>query len=147
VEPLPGKENTYRKVDENVYTLTFPESGGKANYTKYYVYWKHLGDCPENTDCEAVLIQYDLKNIDVNKEFKPDQEQIYFPTGTIILRKKYSVSDAYKEYLRGMLSETAWRGGAFDAVPANPATNLSDGATGFFAISSVIADTIIVKPY
>jgi len=145
VEPLPT-ESPYREVENDLYTLKFSESGEAANYIKYFVYWQHLGNCAEINDCQAKIIHYDLKNVDVNKQFKPNQERVDFPAGTIIIRIKYSVSDAYREYLRGMLSETAWRGGAFDVFPANAYTNLSAGAVGFFAVSTVVTDTTIVAP-
>lgn len=145
VEPLPTEE-LYRAVEDSLYTLNFPESGEDPSYIKHYLYWKHLGNCSESNDCQAKIIQYDLKNVDVNEEFEPTQESVSFPAGTVIIRRKYSVSDNYREYLRGMLSETAWRGGAFDVYPANAQTNLSEGAVGFFAISRVVSDTILVVP-
>ena len=142
VEPLP--ELSYRKTADGLYTLNFTESGQEANYIEYYLSWQHLEGCTNPPDCRAKVIYYDLKNVDVNKQFKPDQEQVEFPAGTIVLRKKYSVSKAYGEYLRGMLSETAWRGGAFDVIPANAPTNLSEGAVGFFAVSTVVSDTTVI---
>ncbi len=131
-------------VAEGIYTIDFRESGSQSNYIKYSLDWQSVGGCAEPVDCKAKQIYYDLKNIDVNKQFKPDQERVDFPLGTEVIRKKYSVSDRYREYLRGMLSETAWRGGVFDVFPANAATNLSDGAVGFFAVSTVVMDTIII---
>jgi len=44
-----------------------------------------------------------------------------------------------------MLLETEWRGGLFDVAHGNLETNLSQGAFGFFAVSTVIRDTIIAK--
>jgi len=135
---------SYRQVSEGAYTINFQESGGNPNYIKYNLDWQNVGNCVNNIDCQAKQIYYDLKNIDINEQFKPDQEKVYFPPGTVIIRKKYSVSHRYREYLRGMLSETAWRGGLFDAFPANAASNLSDGAVGFFAISTLVMDTTII---
>ena len=43
-----------------------------------------------------------------------------------------------------MLSETEWRGGLFDVKRANVITNLSEGAVGFFAVSTVVTDTTTV---
>ena len=144
VEPL--EDFKPREVSEGIFTIDFDESGQDPNYIKYSLDWQSVGNCPNSIDCQAKQIYYDLKNIDVNKQFKPDQERVYFPTGTVIIRRKYSVSNKYREYLRGMLSETAWRGGLFDAFPANAATNLSEGAVGFFAVSTVVTDTTIITP-
>jgi Domain of unknown function (DUF4249) len=137
---------SYRNVSEELYTINFQESGSNPNYIKYNLDWQSVGNCADTIDCQAKQIYYDLKNIDVNKQFKPDQERVDFPSGTIIIRKKYSVSSRYKEYLRGMLSETSWRGGLFDTFPANAATNFSEGAVGFFAVSTVVSDTTIIIP-
>jgi hypothetical protein len=142
-EPL-DSPLSYRQVSEGAYTINFLESGGNPNYIKYNIDWQSMGNCANVIDCQAKQIYYDLKNIDVNKQFKPEQEKVYFPAGTVIIRRKYSVSHRYREYLRGMLSETAWRGGLFDAFPANAASNLSDGAVGFFAVSTVVTDTTII---
>ena len=144
VEPL--EDFNPREVSEGIFTIDFRESGEEPNYIKYHLDWQAVGICSNIIDCQAKQIYYDLKNIDVNKQFKPDQERVYFPAGTVIVRRKYSVSNKYREYLRGMLSETAWRGGLFDAFPANAATNLSEGAVGFFAVSTVVTDTTIILP-
>jgi Domain of unknown function (DUF4249) len=141
LEPLLKKE-----VSEGLYTLDFRETGDNANYIKYFLDWQSVGNCADSLDCQAKQIYYDLKNIDVNKQFKPTQERVDFPAGTVIIRRKFSVSPKYREYLRGMLSETSWRGGLFDSFPANAATNLSEGAVGFFAVSTVISDTTIITP-
>jgi hypothetical protein len=144
VEPLDSFEAV--EVSEEIYTINFKESGDSPNYINYNLDWQSVGNCPNIIDCQAKQIYYDLKNVDVNKQFKPDQQRVDFPAGTTVIRRKYSVSHRYREYLRGMLSETAWRGGLFDAFPANAATNLSDGAVGFFAVSTVVSDTTIIMP-
>ncbi|MBE9509733.1 MAG: hypothetical protein IMY71_02550, partial [Bacteroidetes bacterium] len=43
-----------------------------------------------------------------------------------------------------MLSETEWKGGVFDVLPGNVYTNLSEGAVGFFAVSTVVSDSTVV---
>jgi hypothetical protein len=43
-----------------------------------------------------------------------------------------------------MLSETEWRGGVFDVQRDNVSTNLSEGAVGFFAVATVVADTTVI---
>lgn len=143
IEPIPTLD--YKAVTDSTYTLKFNSSGNSPCYTKYNLDWSTSGECTNLTSCVALQIYYDLKNIDINELAKPAQEQVNFPLGTVITRKKYSVSEEYKAYLRGMLSETAWRGGLFDVYQANPPTNLSDGAIGFFAVSSVLTDITIIN--
>ena len=75
----------------------------------------------------------------------PDKEPLLFPAGSRIVRRRHAVSDRYKEYLRGVLSETEWRGGFFDVERENATGNMSEGALGFFAVTSVTIDTIYVQ--
>lgn len=142
VEPL--NELKYHKSTDGLYTLTFKESGEDPNYVEYYIDWQSTGSCSADDSCKVKLIYYDLKNVDIHEQFKPKQEVVEFPVGSIIIRRKYSVSENYKTYLRGILSESYWRGGIFDVVPSNAPTNLSEGATGYFAVSTVLSDTTIV---
>lgn len=136
---------SYRSTADSLYTLNFYNTGKEPNYISYNIDWTATDICLTPSECRALQFYYDLKNFDINKQFAPDQEQVNFPAGTTIIRKKFSVSEDYQAYLRGMLSETAWRGGIFDVYPANAPTNLSEGAVGFFAVSTVVSDTTIVK--
>jgi hypothetical protein len=142
VEPL--RPLLYRRVNEQ-FVLTPDDNGRDPHYTTHWLTWKHTNNCQPGEACQAKLIFYNLQNIDVNEIFKPDQEALRFPRFTIVVRKKFSASPAYKEFLRSMLSETQWRGGVFDVQRANVPTNLSAGAIGFFAVSTVVADTTILN--
>ena len=119
--------------------------GDDANYVEHLVTWEHTDKCVEENSCTGRIIYYDLKTIDVNEMFKPNKEQFYFPDQSVIVRRKYSVSPAYKAFLRSMLSETEWRGGVFDVQRSNVQSNLSEGATGFFAVCSVVSETTLVN--
>ena len=109
--------------------------------------WSHVRgyDTLPGADNHALIYHYTLESIDVNRMFPPDRERVYFPPGTIVYREKESVSRSYEEFLRGMLSETDWRGGVFDVLPGNARTNLSEGAIGFFTACDIIRDTIIIE--
>jgi Domain of unknown function (DUF4249) len=93
----------------------------------------------------AVIYHYTLNGVDVNKMFKPNQEQVRFPPGTLVMREKESVNAWYGEFLRGILSETDWRGGMFDVLPGNARTNMEGQGIGFFTAADVIRDTLVVK--
>jgi len=93
----------------------------------------------------AVIYHYTLNGVDVNKMFKPPQEHVRFPPGTIVFREKESVSPWYGEFLRGILSETDWRGGMFDVLPGNARTNMEGEAIGFFTAADVLRDTIKIE--
>ncbi len=96
-------------------------------------------------DNHALIYHYTLGSVDVNRMFPPDREHVRFPPGTIVFREKESVSGGYEEFLRGVLSETDWRGGVFDVLPGNARTNLSEGAIGYFTAATVIRDTVVIR--
>jgi hypothetical protein len=125
--------------------LVFNSQGVDPSYVEHFITWQHTNVCTEQSLCKGRLIHYDLKTVDVNEMFKPEQENFYFPDQSIVVRRKYSLSAAYKTYLRSMLSETEWRGGNFDVQRSNVPGNLSEGATGFFAVCSVVSDTTLIQ--
>ncbi len=88
---------------------------------------------------------YTLNVIDVNSIIPPEKEELSFPPGSILVRKKYSLSPQHQEFARSFLSEVDWRGGLFDVTPGNVITNFSGGALGFFGVSMVDVDTTIVN--
>jgi len=109
--------------------------------------WSHVEGYDTLTASEnhALIYHYTLNSVDVNRFFSPDQEQVRFPPGTIVFREKESVPPGYEEFLRGVLSETDWRGGVFDVLPGNARTNLTEGAIGYFTAATVIRDTIVIE--
>ncbi len=142
-EPLPTI--SYRKTNDVSYTLNFSNSGRLANFVEYQISWRNTAACT-TASCDGKVYWYDLKTIDAHEIFKPAKAEFLFPAGATIIRRKYSVSDTYQKFLRSVISETEWRGGYFDIEPANASSNLSEGAIGFFAVSTVIADTTVVRP-
>ncbi|RIH64082.1 DUF4249 domain-containing protein [Mariniphaga sediminis] len=65
--------------------------------------------------------------------------------GTMITEYVHSMSNSYYQFIRAMMSETEWRGvGVVGSIPANVPGNISNGAYGFFAVSSIkITETLI----
>lgn len=142
IEPVP--QISYYKAG-NDYSLNLTPSGTEANYINHEISWRNTSSCTTETGCHAKIVFYDLKTIDVHEVYKPKKEDLHFPPNSTIVRTKYSLSAAHKNFLRSMLSETEWRGGVFDVQRANTTTNLSDGAIGFFATSTILSDTTIVN--
>jgi len=95
--------------------------------------------------CRARLLFYTLPTVDVSQIFAPEIEKVYFPLGTIINQRRYSLNPEHAEFIRTLLSETSWQGGLFSSVPANIYTNLSEGAVGFFGACEVTAVSQTVK--
>ncbi len=144
IEPF-AESIPYYAVTDSSFTLAFNETGEQPSFTKYNINWQNTGSCQAQENCLAEVYFYDLKNIDINKQIPPEKERVDFPAGSTIKRTKYSVSANFEAYLRGMLSETEWRGGLFDDYPNNPASNVSAGGTGFFAVCTVLSDSTTVQ--
>ncbi len=102
-------------------------------------------DSIEENKKKALLYYYTLSTIDISEVFAPEKEVVYFPAGTTIVESKYSITPKHADFIRSMLLETEWRGGLFDVAQGNLKTNLSRGAFGYFSVSTVIRDTIIVE--
>jgi len=96
----------------------------------------------------AVVFGYyfSVLTVDANELFASNHDRVRFPPGTQVIITKESLSAGYQDYLRGMLSETTWNGGMFDVKPGDPFSNLSAGAIGYFAATSVLRDTITFIP-
>ena len=132
--------------DPPLYELHISDRNGPA-IVRMELDWSHLPgyDTLPRDETHALIYHYTLGSVDVNRIFAPDREHVRFPPGTIVFREKESVSREYEEFLRGMLSETDWRGGVFDVLPGNARSNLADGAIGFFAAGEVIRDTVVIE--
>lgn len=64
--------------------------------------------------------------------------------GDVVRIEQLNIGRDGFEVLNGIMNETQWNGGLFDAPPANVATNISGGALGFFGVAGAqdIAFTI-----
>ena len=139
----------YKKVEgqQYWYELELRETSD-ASMVEIWLDWSHLeafqGLSPEET--QARIVYYTVNSIDVNKMFKPDKERVYFPVGTRVQRRKYSMNAFQEDFVRTMMAETEWRGGLFDVQPGNVKTNFSDGAVGYFSASTVVEDFTIITP-
>lgn len=130
-------------IADGGYQINFFDTGSQPNYIEYLIDWKNTPACVSK--CEAKIVYYDLKTVDAQELFKPEKTEFRFPSKSTIIRRKFSVSNEYRSYLRSMLSETQWRGNVFDVQRDNAPTNLSEGAIGFFAVSTVVSDTLKIQ--
>ncbi len=129
-----------------LYEVYISNSDNGAAIVRMELDWSHVPgyDTLAHDENHALIYHYTLNSVDVNRIFSPDQEHVRFPPGTIVFREKESVSKEYEEFLRGLLSETDWRGGVFDVLPGNARTNLTEGAIGYFTAAEVIRDTLVI---
>ncbi len=147
VPVTPLKPLSYRLANENegLYELNYQDSN-EPSKKEYWISWGHIPEYQDQslTETLARTYHYTLESIDVNQLFKPDKERILFPAGTYVLRKKYSLSEDQQAFYRTFLSETQWRGSPFDVQKGNVITNLSEGAIGYFSVSTVVSDTTVI---
>lgn len=69
---------------------------------------------------------------DERAEFNP----VYGLPGDTITITTHAVTKKYYDYIFGVLLETDFSGSPFGGAPANIATNLSDGAQGYFSVEA-----------
>lgn len=131
--------------DKDLYRYNFIKSGDPAMLQVYYDWSSSPAYCESYGHSQAQENYYVLNNVDVNNIFGPAKDTIFFPVGTKIIRRKYSLSKEHQDFIRTLLIETEWRGGIFDVQQGNVLTNISNGARGFFAACMVLTDTTVVK--
>jgi hypothetical protein len=143
---LPGKafpELSYKKNEDNdLYYIDYVASAFEADDPAMWeilIDWSFVPGYEniDSNDCQKELLFYTLPTLDVSQVFAPLVEQVYFPAGTRIIQRRYSLTDEHAAYIRTLLLETTWQGGVFPSDPANVFTNISEGAFGFFGICAV----------
>jgi hypothetical protein len=119
----------------------------EAAMFKVLIDWSHLPEYAglPSDSTQALQYFYSLTTLDVNQIFAPEKEMVYFPSGSLLIQKKYSLTPDHERFIRSMLIETQWTGGLFDVNEGNVFTNLSPGALGFFGASSVYIDSLVIE--
>lgn len=144
VAPLPPITfQHYGKAD----SLAFAEFAPIYNANQQAMYemqvdWSHLSNDPSD---QALLYFYTFSAVDIGSLVRPVRDTVFFPRGSVVIARKFGLSDDYADYLRALVAETEWRGGAFFGASASLPTNLSEGAVGFFSASAIAADTLIAE--
>lgn len=145
-------ELQYTRNDENgLYHVDWVAS---AFSTQQAAMWEVLVDWSmvpgyeslDSLDTHARMLFYTLPTLDVSEVFAPMMQSVYFPAGTIITERRYSLTPAHAEFIRELLLETNWTGGLFTTAPANVGTNLSGGAFGYFGACAVTELSVVVAP-
>jgi len=151
---VPGKvfnELTYKKDEgDNLYHIDWVASAFSADVPAMWevlIDWSFLPgyDTLDPVDCRARLLFYTLPTIDVSQIFAPVVEQTFFPAGSVITERRYSLTPGHAEFLRQLLLETNWQGSMFPTANANVMTNLSPGAVGYFGVCAVTELSLVVE--
>ena len=151
---VPGsyfQELRYQKNDKN--NLYYVDWVANAFSTENAAMWELLIDWSmapgyeslDSLETHARMLFYTLPTLDVSEVFAPRMESDFFPAGTNITERRYSLTPQHAEFIREMLLETNWSGGLFTVAPANVGTNLSGDACGFFGACAVTELSVIVK--
>ena len=142
--PLTASDSFTISKENGLYKYVFIKRGDPVMVEVSYDWSSVPGYCQVFGSCEAKETFYVLNNVDVNEVFGPDKQIIYFPAGTTIIRKRYSITKEHQAFLRSLLMETQWRGGVFDVQQGNVLTNISQGGLGFFSACTVATDSLVV---
>lgn len=145
VAPIPAIR--FQRQPENPDSLRLRDfvSSYNPNQQAMYeidIHWSHLNPTPPT---QAKQFLYTFRQLDVSELIRPDREDVYFPVGSIVRVTKFGLNDDFAAYLRAMVIETDWRGGAFYTAPASIPTNISNGGLGFFSTCSIVRETVVAR--
>jgi hypothetical protein len=141
----PFNEYSFEQKDS---LLKYNDTGSElpAMTEVYYNWSDNPTYCAEYGSCMASQTFYSLNIVDMSKEFAHllnPKQVIQFPSGTLVSRKKYSLSEEHQNFIRSLLIETEWRGGLFDVEQGNIPTNFVNGTKGWFGVCQVLSDSTI----
>jgi hypothetical protein len=142
---------TFLKNKENglfqIFLVSNPYNPRHAAIYELLLDWSGVAgyEDADSAETHSRLLYYTLPTLDVSEVLSPAMEAIYFPAGTMVVERRYSLSTEHAAFIRALLSETNWQGGYFSSASANVPSNLSNGAVGFFGACSITTRTDIVK--
>lgn len=82
---------------------------------------------------------------DQDKNILPRPFPFEFEVGDTARVEQYRVSKAYYYFLVELQNQVSRSGTPFDPPPVNPRTNITGGGFGFFSVSNVSKDSLVVK--
>ncbi len=146
VPVLPLERLTFQQIGETdslrinyvASTLGFVE---EAMY-EIDIDWNHI--IPSDTS-RARVYYYTFKTVNASQLFSPPKQDVIFPRGSIVIEKKYSLNEAFAEFLRNLVLETQWQGGVYEEDSGSLPSNFSNGALGYFGLCAVKSDTLIAQ--
>jgi hypothetical protein len=128
-------------------SLTLEEIGSiyhplEQSMYKVNISWDHL--VPSESS-RAQMLFYTFKTIDGSQLLPPEKEKVFFPPGSIVTVRKFGLNPDFASYLRTLVLETEWQGGAFDEASSSLVSNISSHAHGFFSVTAVVSTTVIAR--
>jgi hypothetical protein len=129
------------QASDSLFRVFYHESPSASMMEIYYDWSQDTEYTASYGSATASETFYTLNDIEAGNIFAPDRQVIRFPHHTNIIRRKYSLSKTHQDFIRGLLLETDWRGGLFDAEPGNVPTNFHNGLHGWFGACMVLSDS------
>lgn len=96
-------------------------------------------------DLNDKSVFYQFPGVEVNGLIPRIAEPIVFFEGDSMYQSRLSMSEAHYKYIKALLIQSEYFGGALGTVPADIPTNLSEGAVGFFSASDVVYSNFVVN--
>jgi len=132
---------------DSSYTLSLFAQEPAGNEPDYY-FWKYsINNIPQTDTLRRIVFQDDaifngnqINDIPIFHIFQNN-----LTIGDTVTLYQYSTDKNYIDFIMGYMYETDWRGSPFDGPPANPPSNLTNGAIGYFYASDVSIMSRIVS--
>ncbi len=137
---------SYFGFTDSSYTLSLFALEPAGSEPDYY-YWKYsINNLPQTDTVRKLAFQDDAiingKIIWDVPIFRIPQNNLEI--GDTVTLFQYSTEKQFHDFIIGFMLETDWKGSPFDGPPANPPTNLTNGAVGFFIASDVSKKSMVI---
>lgn len=139
----PLEQIVIQEREDGLFQFIYQESS-EPSMTEVIASWEETDSLGQNQQEQRRAFYYTLNSFDITSVFAPEKDNLIFPEGAQVFRRKYSLTQTHQDFIRSFLSEVDWRGGVFDVNAGNVLTNLTDGAVGYFSVSMVRTDTTVV---
>ncbi|MBN2213433.1 MAG: DUF4249 domain-containing protein [Bacteroidales bacterium] len=141
----------------------FDHNAGKRTDGYYINYYGPEPEGPGHCYLWNLYIDGELRSDSIHEQVFTDDEfvdgsyikdfEIFFIKESELLSdtveieiEMFSISEAYYDYMLGLMLETVWKGSPWDGPPANAVSNINNGALGYFRASDrKTAKTTIIK--
>ena len=144
VQPIPPIEISINPITSRRFISKIASLFSPIEQAMYQVQLDWSNIQPDTLN-KALLFAYTFNTVDISGIIPPNVEPVNFPAGTLLVEKKFGLTDDYADFLRSLAIQTNWQGGLFDETPGSLESNISNNALGYFSACQVLTDTIIVQ--
>ena len=123
-------------------TVPFYYNANQQSMYDLQIEWSHLTG---NSSDRAKRVLYTFNDFAISRLIPATTDTIAFPPGSKVTIKKFGLNEDFADYLRALVIETEWRGGAFYGTPNSLPTNISNDGLGFFSTCAVLVDSLVAE--